>query len=768
MTEKNCPDTPTACDRNDSRMAPDCFDRSRANFSTIIVPITDVIDLLNQTHRPHRVAEFRIAMDNGSRFPPLSVIRIGHGFILTDGHKRLAACKQRGMSHVIVELWTVGKWLADLRSQTVRKTSQMIKLARDSPSDRESRKAGIRLFWDIVGHWRRIFTSLLVLLRGEDRTTEKKSGPSATSTSDSSDSIFWRLVQECRQFPGHLILITVSLGGLGTAQLYLTWLAKLWSEGPLANGDQRMMHILLHRAVMASGLLVVSLFASRYFLRSINQLLVQRLRDRAQNRLLEVELASVREFASGDMISRMFNDAGMITNFVREILRRAIGESIVVVGALAMAFYLNWRLALILSIVGPLVASMLSLWGRLIRRQSERAQNELGTLSAMVSEQLSGLSTIKGFETESYEHTRFVAQDSRYRFHMLRAESWMALMMSSVWLVTCVGLLGVAWYGTQEVFSHIVTRGALLAFCLYAIQTIEPLRRLSEVQGLLQRALAAAGRVFQIIDLPRPEKSGSLSLSRPARGEVRFEEIHFRYNPEREVLSNFSLTIAPQETIALVSSSGGGKSTIGNLMLRLIDPQSGRILLDGIPACELKLDELRQAVCVVEQEPFIFSGTLADNISYGSFDASREQIEIAAALSALDDFIESLPLGIDTLLTEEGRNLSGGQKQRIALARAIVRDPAVLVLDEATSALDGETEQTVFDRLQPWLARRTVLVMSHRLATVSRFRRIVILQDGCIVGNGNALELLAGCSAFENLFGEQVAPLDQPRMESPA
>jgi subfamily B ATP-binding cassette protein MsbA len=768
MTDKNTAisDERTSFHEKDLRAMPDCFDQSSAVFPTMVVPVTVVIDLLNQTHRPDRVEEFREAMDNGSLFPPVSVIRIGSRFILTDGHKRFAACKQRGMSHVMVELWTASRWITDLRSQTVRKTGQVIRLALRSPRDPDSRKAGVRLFWDIVGHWRRIFTSLLALLRGVDSTIGEKDRRQNPPT-EPPDSIFWRLVKECTRFPGHLILITVSLAGLGAAQLYLTWLAKLWSEGPLANGDHRMMTTLLHRATLASAVLVISLFASRYFLRSINQLLVQSLRDRAQHRLLEVELASVRKFPIGDMISRMFNDAGMITNFVREILRRAIGESIIVIGSLAMAFYLNWRLALILSIVGPLVAIVLSLWGRLIRQQSERAQNELGTLSATLNEQLSGLSTIKGFETETHEHARFVAQDSRYRAHMLRAESWMALMMSSVWLATCVGLLGVVWYGTEEVFSHSVTRGALLAFCLYAVQTIEPLRRLSEVQGLLQRALAAAGRVFQVIDLPGVETSGRLRLSEPARGEVHFDRIDFRYNPDHEVLHNFNLKVGPRETLALVSTSGGGKSTIGNLMLRFIDPQAGKILLDGIPVCDLKLHELRRAICVVEQEPFIFTGTVADNISYGSFSASRQQIELAASQSALNEFLASLPHGLDTLLAEEGRNLSGGQKQRIALARAIVRNPAVLVLDEATSALDSETEQLIFDRIQPWLAERTVLIMSHRLATVSRFRRIVILQDGSIVGNGSVFELLANCAPFANLFAEQVAPLDQLQMESP-
>jgi ATP-binding cassette, subfamily B, bacterial MsbA len=751
---------------NNSRAEPDCFDPARADFPVIVVPVETVIDLLNQTHRPDRVAEFREAMNQGARFPPISVIRIGKRFIVTDGHKRLSACKQRGMPYVTVELWTVARWLADLRSQTVRKTSQVLVLAGRSTIDREARSAATRLFWDIVGHWKRIFTSLAALLFASGvAASESGSRTMVPAIPEPSHGIFKRLVRECWQFPGHLGLITLSLGALGASQLYLTWLAKLWSEGPLANGNRALMSSLLLKALVTSAIFVLGLLGSRYFLRSINQLLVQSLRDRAQRRLLEVELSSVRRLPSGEWISRMFNDAGVLSEFVREILRRAIGESVVAVGALTMAFYLNWRLALVLSVAGPLIALILSKWGRVIRRLSMKAQRELGLLSAIFSEQLSGLSTIKGFQTEGHEARRFVAQDSLYRAQMLRTEAWMALMMSSVWLLTGVGLIGVVWFGTQEVFARTTTRGALLAFCLYAVQTIEPLRRLSEVHGFLQRGLAAAARIFHLIDLPGLEYSGNLSLPVPARGALCFSRLSFRYGRERPILRDFDLTIGAGEMVALVAASGGGKSTIASLLLRLIDPQSGRILLDQTDLLQLRLYELRRVLTVVEQEPFVFSGSLLDNIRYGSFGATRAEVDFAVSLAGLDDFASSLPGGLDGFLAEAGRNLSGGQKQRIALARGIVRNPAVLVLDESTSALDGETERAVFDRMQFWLAQRTVLVMSHRLMTVTRLPRIVVLQDGTIVGDGPVLELIETCSVFRNLFAEQFTPLDYSRMQ---
>jgi len=751
----------------------DCFDRSKAEFEVLTVPIDSVIDLLSNTHAADRIAEYRQAMDNGAAFPPVSTLRFGKRFVIADGHKRLSACKQRGMSHVMVEVWTIGRWLEDMGSQTARKLRQVVVLAVRSTVDRDSRKAAVRLWWDTVGHWKRIFTSLWALASRRSSAAKPvckndTATPRVPSDQESPQRVFARLVKECTQFRGHLVLITLSLAALSGAQLYLTWLAKLWAEGPLVDGNRAAMAHLTHLAIVTSAVLVCSLFASRYFLRSINQSLVQRLRDRAQARLLEIELSSARRFQIGELMSRLFNDAGSLSEFVREILRRGIGESLVVIGALAMVFHLNWKLASIMSVMGPLVAVLLSKWGRVIRRQSEDAQRELGHLSAALSEQLSGLTTIKGYQTEAHEHGRFAAQDSIYRGHVLRSELSMALMTSSVWLITCVALLAVIWYGTSQVFTGRATRAELLAFCLYAIQIIDPLRRLSEVHGMLQRALAAAARVFQTIDLPLTEEPGSESLPSPIRGGLHFEGVRFGYRPDHKVLRGFELAIAPSETVGLVAASGGGKSTIANLLLRFAHPQSGRILLDGMDLRDLRLTELRRAVCVAQQEPFVFSGSLIDNIRYGSFDAARSEIDFAVSLAGLDEFVAAIPGGLEGYLAEGGRNLSGGQKQRIALARAIVRDPSVLVLDEATSALDGETEQAIFERMRGWLAQRTVLIMSHRLATVTRLSRIVVLQDGCVAGDGSVMELLERCPVFASLFGEQLAPLQSSRATAAA
>jgi subfamily B ATP-binding cassette protein MsbA len=444
------------------------------------------------------------------------------------------------------------------------------------------------------------------------------------------------------------------------------------------------------------------------------------------------------------------------------VLKRLLGEGLLVIGALAMAFYLDWRLALAICAVVPLVGVLLGRFGQVIRRRGASAQAEIGDLNATLNEQLSGLTTIKGFESEAFESARFAAQNRRYRHSVMRSEWWASLLVTGVWIVTGLGLWAILWYGTRQVISGQITSGGLVAFFLYVIQTLEPMRRLSDVHALMQRALAAAARVYEIIDCAEEERGGTTELT-AARGVLRFDAVHFRYRPGEPVLRELTLVLQPGQPVALVAASGGGKSTVAKLLVRFVDPQAGRILLDGADLGALTLASLRRAVCVVEQEPFIFSGRLLDNLCYGSWEAPRRRVEEAVALTGLETLVRSLPHGLETPMAEAGRNLSVGQKQRIALARAVVRDAPVLVLDEATSALDSETEAQIFTQLAPWLRQRTTLAMAHRLSTVSRFERVIVLAQGRVVGDGSVTSLVRDCPPFARLFAEQLVVGNGPR-----
>lgn len=742
----------------DVAQTPECFDPSRSQYPVRVVAAARVVDLFTATHAPECIEDYRQAMARGDRFPPVSVIRLGTRFVIADGHKRYRACRAVGAGQIPVEVWPLSRLLSDQWHQFRHKTRQIVTVMGRAAQHREGRQEARRLYWDTIGHWRRIALSAAARVR-------RLASP-ALGAKQNAAPVFSRLLRDCMRLRAHLTMVFVSLAILGGAQLYLTWIAKLWAEGPLLSGDRAQMAQLLVRAAATALAMVAGIFCSRYALRAVDLRLVQSLRDRAQQRLLETDLKVARRYQTGDLMSRMFNDAGALSEFVREILRRGVGETLVVIGAIAMLFRLNWRLALVTGVVVPAVALPLARLGKLVRKWGAAAQQAAGELSAVLNEELHGLTTIKGFGAERMERERFVARDIAWRRQVMRSEFWSAALISSVWLIAAAGLLAVVWYGSRLVTARQATAGGLMAFCLYAVQTVEPLRRLSEVHSMSQRAIACATRVYEIIDLPRSERDGDVALAAPVRGELLFEQVRLCF-ADTPVLADFSLAVGAHETIALVGASGAGKTTVANLLLRFLEPGAGRILLDGQELAQLRIADLRRAVCVAEQDPFIFSGSLLDNIRYGAWNAPRRRIDEAVALAGLEAYVASMPRGLDTYLAESGRNLSGGQRQRIALARTIARDPAVLVLDEATSALDSDTERTIFGNLKQWLERRTVIVMAHRLATVSRFARVAMLQNGAIIGDGSTNDLLANCAPFRELFADQLRPTE-PGRERPA
>jgi ABC-type multidrug transport system fused ATPase/permease subunit len=723
---------------------PPCFDASRASGPTRRVRLERVVDLLVVSHAGERIADYQAAMRRGDRFPPVAVVRWGERFLVADGHKRLSAFRALGGDELVVEVWSWRRWVRDQAGQLTRKTRQQWNIARRIGHDPAARQEARRLAWDTVGHWQRALRSLRARWRSD-----------SAADRDASRAVFRRLVHDCLAFRGRLALAVASLVTLSGAQLALTWLVKQWADGPLA-GDAAAVAPLLRASIAVTAVLIGAVFVSRYVLDSVSQRLVERLRNRALARVLALRLDAAQQTHSGELASRILTDTGALAGFVGDVLKRLVGEGLVIVGALAMAFALQWRLALLTLTVVPAVIGVLAAMGSVIRRRSRRAQAAVGDLTATLHDVLRGLSTIKGFNAEAHEQARFAARNRHYRHAVLRGEWSASLLVAAVWILTGTGMWAILWYGTSQVLAGTITAGGLFAFCLYLLQTLEPLRRLSDVQGLLQRNLAAAARVYELIDAPAVETGGACRLEAPT-GVVALEAVSFRYRDETPVLRDLTLQLAPGAPIGLVAASGGGKSTLAKLLVRFAEPQSGGVRLDGVPLRELDLAALRRAVCVVEQEPFLFSGSVLDNVRYGAAHASRQRIEAALAAAGLTDVVRALPAGIETPIAEAGRSLSVGQKQRLALARAILRAPSVLVLDEATSALDSETEAQIFTQLDGWLRQRTTLVIAHRLSTIARFERVLVLENGRVVGDGSVAELHERCPAFSRLFADQLA-----------
>jgi subfamily B ATP-binding cassette protein MsbA len=568
--------------------------------------------------------------------------------------------------------------------------------------------------------------------------------------------VFRRLVGDILSLRRQVVVLVASLVLLAGARLFLTWLVKLLSDDLLAHGADARLATLITLASLTTAVIVVLVFVSHYAMHALNHRLVEGLRNRAMRRLLHWDMPSFRARHGGELLSRLLNDAAALTGFARDVVRRLVGEGLVLLGSVAMMLYLDWRLALVVYVMVPIIALILAPFGAVIRRAGALSQQKLAELTVVAEEQLRGISTVKGFQGEAFEARRFERENAAYRSQTMRAEAWSSLVLAAVWLVTGAGLIAILGYGGWGVIEGRLTPGGLFAFCLYAAQTVEPLRHLGDVQTILQRGLAAATRVYEVVDHPRIETTAPAPEPRKWRGEIRFEAVHFAYSPERTVLGGFDLSVRAGENLSLVAASGGGKSTIAALLTRFFPVQSGSIRLDGVDLEEIPLAELRRVVCVVEQEPFVFSASLLDNLRYGSWSAGEEEVQRAVRLAGLEPFVRSLPNGLGERLSQAGKNLSGGQRQRIALGRAILRDPVVLVLDEATSAVDGDTERQIFAGLEDWLSRRTVLVMAHRLSTVGRFDRIAVLEGGRLADIGGLEDLAERCTAFRELFGEQL------------
>jgi ABC-type multidrug transport system fused ATPase/permease subunit len=717
------------------------FDASLARYATRLLPLDRVVDLLTVVHAPERVAEYATAMRAGARFPPVAVVRLAGRFIVADGHKRLAAFRQVGGSEILVEVWPWRRWLRDQWRQAVehtRKNREIVSLVFTDPVQ------AARLARTTVDHWVRVARSLLSHLT-------PRPGSHAMP-------LVRRVLTDAWGLRGPLSLAALSIAGLGAAQLYLTWLLKRWAESPAARREAAFDSLAVEGAVVVlAG--AAALFVSRYATAVANQRYVEQLRNRAAARLMAQQVPAIRAARTGDYLTRVLHDAGTLSAILGALLRRCVRESVVAIGGVWALFLIDWRLAAISAVVVPLAVLLGNRFGALIRRAAGHAHGGAGALGALLDEQLQGFTTVKAFQAEARELQRFSDLSARVRHDLVRSEAWSAALVGCVFLATGATLLLVIRIGSAQLAGGALTDASLLAFCLFGGQALESVRRLTEQHAMLQASLAAAARVYDAISLPHVERVGGPSLPPRIDGGVTFTRVAFTYDGRTPALRDVTLGLRPRDQLALVGPSGSGKSTLGRLLVGFYTPSHGAIRLDQHDVTTVALADLRRAVCLVEQDTFLFSGTLGRNIAYGNPGAAADDVREAARSAGLEPLLARLPRGLDTTLAEAGRQLSGGEKQRIALARAILRDPAVLLLDEATNALDGEIESALFSRLGEWLRARTVISIGHRLSTVCRFRRAVLLIDGRIAADGAPARLIRDCPRFARLFADQLEPV---------
>ncbi len=507
--------------------------------------------------------------------------------------------------------------------------------------------------------------------------------------------------------------------------------------------------------VGAAGLLGIFTATRFYFVTWIGERVIADLRKGVYDHVLSLTPSFFEVTRTGEVLSRLTADTTLIQTVVGSSASIAMRNLVTLVGGLTLLFVTNLKLTLLVLAAVLLVMLPLIFFGRWVRTLSRRSQDRIADTSARASETLNAVQTVQAFTQEDAERRRFgLAVERSFDTAIVRTRARAAMTAVVIFAIfSCI--VGVAYVGAHDVLAKVITVGQLVQFIFYAGMVAGGVGALSEIWGELQRAAGASERLSELLrvepDVKAPAHPRSLAL--PSKGAISFRDVSFRYPSrlEHAALNRFSLDVAPGEAIALVGPSGAGKSTVFQLALRFYVPQSGAILFDGVDTAELDPAELRRHIALVSQDPVIFSGTLADNIRYGRPEASDAEVRHAAEAAAAAEFIEGLSAGYQTLVGERGTTLSGGQRQRLAIARAILRDAPLLLLDEATSALDAENERLVQVGLDNLMKGRTTIVIAHRLATIQRLKRIVVMDQGHIVGEGSHAELVAGGGLYARL-----------------
>ena len=425
------------------------------------------------------------------------------------------------------------------------------------------------------------------------------------------------------------------------------------------------------------------------------------------------------------------------------------------VGAVVMMFLTNFQLALGVVIVIPIIVFPLVFMGKRMRRVSRITQDSLADLSAMVTETLSSVKTVKSFVQEDRQQEVFRGfAEASYRAELKRLLTRSALI-GLVLFVSMIALVGLIWLGTQAVFSGAVTVGELTQFGIYAVVATSALTNMSDLFGTLQQVAGATERLIELPDTKPglPIRPDPVPMPVPAKGTVAFENVDFAYmtRDDTAILSGLSFSVAAGETVALVGASGAGKSTVFALLQRFYDVSGGRVLVDGVDVRDAEPGDLRRRFASVDQEPVIFAGSIADNIRFGKPHATMDEIIAAADAALVSEFVSELPAGFETLVGERGVMLSGGQKQRVAIARALLKDAPILLLDEATSALDAQSEHLVQKALEHLMEGRTTLVIAHRLATIRNADRILVLEKGRLIDEGTHDQLVSKGGRYAEL-----------------
>lgn len=535
------------------------------------------------------------------------------------------------------------------------------------------------------------------------------------------------------------------------------WLVKPVLDGIFIEKNEELLLVLPLVLLGVALLKAVLSYGVGYLMAYVTNRVIADIRQELFQHLIRMPVGFHDTNTSGRLVSRVVNDVGLMASAASNVLKDIFQNALTFLAMVGVIVYQNWKLAGLSAIVIPLSALTMVRVGKRLRKLATSGQERMGDMSSTLQETLAGIRMVKAFGREEAEAERFKTYNGAFLATTLKSNQVWSIGSSHMEVIGVIGVAGIIWYGGYLVIHEVMTPGALFSFMAAMFMAYTPIRKLAGANNIIQQALAASERVYDVMDLETEQSKdrGTVALTGIRQG-IEFQGVSLRYESQTvPALAGVDLSIKSGEVVALVGGSGGGKTTLVSLLPRFYEPTEGRILLDGLPLASYTLRSLRTHIGIVSQEIVLFDDTISRNIAFGHTGAGQSVIEQAAKAAYAHEFILRLPEGYETVIGERGVKLSGGERQRLAIARAILRDPPLLILDEATSALDTESERIVQLALMNLMKNRTTVVIAHRLSTIQNADRIVVLDRGTIVETGSHEELLRKGGMYQRLHAMQ-------------
>ena len=565
-----------------------------------------------------------------------------------------------------------------------------------------------------------------------------------------------RLLVFVKPYSWRMVFGLICMIVAAAAYLVVPWLIKNVVDEVLQAKDMMMLNLVVAAILLVFLIRGFATYGQTYTMSYIGQRVIIDIREALFKHLQRLDQAYFDRRKTGVIMSNLTNDVGALQTAIVDNLISFITEGVTLIGSLVSMILLDWKLTLVTLVIVPVVLGIINIFGKRLRLAGHDVQGRIADITSLLQETISGIRVVRSFARESHEVKRFENENQRNFRAVMRATKLTSLLSPMVEFSAAIAVTVILWYGGYSVVTGVISAGSLIAFLIYAINLSNPVKRLSQVYGNIQKAMAAGDRVFAILDTEPTVKEKPNAKPLPeVTGQVEFDHVSFSYDGEKNAITDLNLDVDPGQIIAIVGPSGAGKTTVANLLPRFYDVTEGALRIDGTDVRDVTFQSLREQIGLVPQDTMLFNATVKDNILYGRLDATDDEVYAAAKAANALEFIDKLPEGMQTMVGERGNSLSGGQRQRIAIARAILKNPKILILDEATSALDTESEKLVQEALERLMKGRTAFVIAHRLSTIKNADRIVVLKQGRIEEFGTHEQLLDRDGLYSHLYSVQ-------------